>query len=378
MDKNFQHLTERQNEDGEIVIEASPKTPLKTKTKSRFFFVRHWALIVIIIASTATAGLLINMFYDVDLVGYNHPFVIKRKTPPVYYSVLSGQKLEDQSQVNRAITAIMIENSGAARPQSGLASAELVFEAIAEGGITRFLALYQTSQPQLIGPVRSVRPYYVSWVAPFQASIAHVGGSQKALAEIRNGKYRDIDQFLNTGAYWRATDRYAPHNVYTSFERLNKLNQDKGYTSSQPDMFLRQDAEPVENANAKRIDIKISSAFYNSFYTYNPSDNNYTRHQNGAVHNDREAGAIKTDVVIAMHVSEKKVMEDGYREDIETIGSGKAHIFQNGTVIEAIWRKPEQFKQVRFYDAEGKEIAINRGKVWISAVPNNRESVSWQ
>ena len=75
--------------------------------------------------------------------------------------------------------------------------AEVVYEAIAEGGITRFEAFYQQNKPQLIGPVRSVRPYYIDWAVPYQPSFAHVGGSAVALKEIRNGKYRDLDQFFN-------------------------------------------------------------------------------------------------------------------------------------------------------------------------------------
>ena len=107
----------------------------------------------------------------------------------------------------------MIENSPDARPQSGLKAAGVVYEAIAEGGITRFMALYQTSKPELIGPVRSLRMYYLDWFAPYSASIAHVGGSLNALTEARSGKYRDLDQFFNSQTYWRASDRYAPHNV---------------------------------------------------------------------------------------------------------------------------------------------------------------------
>lgn len=338
---------------------------------------RHWVGIIIIIASTLASGILINLLLSIDVSDSSQIHLMKIK-PPVYYASLSGVKVENEKQINRAITAIMIENSPAARPQSGLAAAEIVFEAIAEGGITRFLALYQTSQPSLIGPVRSVRPYYVSWLAPFQASVAHVGGSPRALAEIRNGKYRDIDQFFNGAYYWRSKDRYAPHNVYTNFEKLNQLNQKRGFTNSQIEALARQKPKAAKKIDVKKINLRISSPLYNSFYTYNSNENNYTRWQAGKIHQDREAGVIKTDAVIGMLVKEKKVMEDGYREDIEVIGSGKAYIFQNGTMLEATWKKSGQFNPLKFYDQAGKEVALNRGKLWISAVPESQGAVTWE
>jgi hypothetical protein len=138
----------------------------------------------------------------------------QKKPQQKIYSQLTGKEVsEDDSK--RPVTAIIIENSPDARPQSGLKNSGVVFEAIAEGGITRFLTLYQEDQPQLIGPVRSLRPYYIDWLAAFDPSVAHVGGSLNALQEIRNGSYKDIDQFSHADTYWRARDRYAPHNVYT-------------------------------------------------------------------------------------------------------------------------------------------------------------------
>ncbi|HEY5695624.1 MAG TPA: DUF3048 domain-containing protein, partial [Candidatus Saccharimonadales bacterium] len=111
----------------------------------------------------------------------------KPKPAPVYYSPLTGEKVADQAATLMPVTAIMIENSPDARPQSGIKQAGVVFEAIAEGGITRFLTLHQQDKPQMIGPVRSLRMYYVDWLAPFNASVAHVGGSLFALNEVRNG-----------------------------------------------------------------------------------------------------------------------------------------------------------------------------------------------
>lgn len=307
------------------------------------------------------------------------PIATKQPAAPKIYSPLTGKEVADQAATQLPATAIMLENSPDARPQSGLKDAGVVFEAIAEGGITRFLAVYQQEKPQLIGPVRSVRLYYVQWAAPFEASIAHVGGSLFALQEVRNGNYRDIDQFFNGGSYWRATDRAAPHNVYTSFERLDALNSKKGYTSS-PKLagFSRKDGSPSKTPTASQINVTISDPTYNSSYSYDPASNTYLRSQAGAPHTDREKGQIAPTTVVVMNVDMKLVMEDGYREQITAVGSGKATIFQDGTVTVGTWNKPSVTGQITFTSADGKTIPLNRGQTWISAVPNGTGGVSWQ
>lgn len=303
----------------------------------------------------------------------------KKVAPPKkYYSPLTGEEVKDEAATKQAVTAIMIENSPDARPQSGIKQAGIVYEAVAEGGITRFLTLHQQDKPQMIGPVRSLRMYYVDWLAPYNASVAHVGGSAASLAEIRNGTYRDIDQFFNGAYYWRATDRYAPHNVYTSFEKLDALNQSKGYTESTFQGFSRTDGKPNKELTAKNITINISGPAYNTTYTYDPATNKYTRFLAGEPHIDREDGQITPSVVIALKVDMIHVMEDGYRESITTIGSGGAIIFQNGTAIEATWHKTDRNTPITFTDTAGKDIPLARGQTWISAVPNQGGSIAWE
>jgi hypothetical protein len=256
----------------------------------------------------------------------------------------------------------MMENSPDARPQSGLKDSGVVFEAIAEGGITRFLVLYQEQKPQLIGPVRSVRQYYVDWVAGFNASIAHVGGSAAALKEVRNGNYRDIDQFFN---------------VYTSFAKIDALNAKKGFTSSQFTGFTRKDSVGT-TPTATSVDVKISGPLFNSHYNYNAATNTYDRSQAGKPHLDRESGQISPRVVVVMKVNQTKVFEDGYREQIQAIGSGAATIFQDGTVQEVTWKKASKTAQITFTDAAGADVPLARGQTWLTAIPNGSGSVTWQ
>ena len=299
--------------------------------------------------------------------------------PVFYYSPLTGVEVKNEKITKAAVTAIMIENSPDARPQSGLKEAGVVFEAIAEGGITRFVALYQENKPKLIGPVRSVRLYFVDWLAPFNASVAHVGGSANALRVVRTGGFRDIDQFFNPGTYWRATDRWAPHNVYTNFKKLDALNKAKGFKTSKFTSWPRIESEPAEKRKATKINVHVSGPLFDSAYVYDKKTNKYNRSQGGAAHIDRESGRIAPSVVIILDTIENTVFEDGYRESIKTSGSGKVRIFQGGNVIKGKWSKEDRKSQIKFVDSKGEEIDLFSGQTWITAIPTNRGgNVTWQ
>lgn len=334
---------------------------------------------VILITIGGAVAFVLTYRAPVADTAYHAPAKKAPKPAEKYYSHLNGIEVASKADLSKPVTAIMIENSPDARPHSGLKQAEVVYEAIAEGGITRFLTLFQQHKPQLIGPVRSLRMYYVDWLAPYQASVAHVGGSHASLQEIRNGKYRDIDQFFNDSSYWRANDRRPPHNVYTSFEKLDALNAGKGYKSSQFTSFTRTDSKASDKPNATSIDINFSSSWYNTHYDYDKASNTYLRSIGGQASNDREEGRLAPSVVIALHVNETTVMEDGWRQSIVTTGTGTATVFQNGTVAEYTWRKNDRFSPLELIDAAGKPVALNRGQTWIAAVPNSGGGgVSWQ
>lgn len=292
----------------------------------------------------------------------------KATTPERYYSLLTGKEV-DEKDSKRPITGVMIENSPEARPQSGLKEAGVVFESVAEGGITRFLVLYQEGKPKIIGPVRSVRPQFASLIAPFDAGLAHVGGSQIPLKKLRSGRIRDLDQFFNADTYWRATDRFAPHNVYTSTQKLDALNKAKKYTVSTLKPWERtKKAKPVEKPTAKAISIPVSSGLYNVNYTWNKAKNTYTRSQGGEVHKDREKGAITPSVVVVMQVPHDVIRDsNGYSyPDVNT--SGKAWVFQNGTVTQVSWKKKDDKSMIAFTNASGEVAKLSPGQTWITII----------
>lgn len=287
--------------------------------------------------------------------------------PTTEASNLTGMQVPIGSN-QTPITGIMIENSPDARPQSGLNAAGVVFEAIAEGGITRFLTLFQEAQPDYVGPVRSVRPYYIRWARGFDAAIAHVGGSGEALQMIRSPGYKDLDQFFNTGPYWRISQRYAPHNMYTSVPKLIELEKSKGYTSSNFVGFPRKAEKPSATPNAKSIDFTISSPLYYAHYDYDVASNSYKRSEGGKPHIDEKSGTQLSPKVVIAIVLQQGIDADGIHTTYNAFGNGKAYIFQDGTVTEGTWSKENETSQIHFGDANGAPLGLNPGQTWITAV----------
>lgn len=300
---------------------------------------------------------------------------IKAEPGQKLYSKLTGLEVTE-AQANRSLTALIIENSVDARPQSGLDKAGVVFEAIAEGGITRFATIYQEENPSEIGPVRSLRPYYLDWLRPFNPTIAHVGGSKKALSLVRDGSWRDMDQFANGKSFWRSKERKAPHNVYTSFELVDKYNQTKNYELDDFKTIPRKEDQKSSAPTATEIKMNISSKLYNSTFTYNPEKNDYLRSQGGAPHLDKSGTQLEPKVVVALISPHSIINEaDGARYTYQTIGSGEAVIFQDGTATPVTWSKPDQKSQILLKDANGVEVKLNRGQTWFTALGTRNKLV---
>ncbi len=290
--------------------------------------------------------------------------------PTTVASTLSG--LQVNPDINqRPVTAVMIENSTFARPQSGLTQANVVFEAVAEGGITRFLALFQDTNPTYLGPVRSVRPYYIQWALGFNAAIAHVGGSPEALRNMKDWQVKDLDQFYNSVAYHRISSRDAPHNVYTSIDALNSLESSKGIGAPSYHGFIRKPEQPSTAPTAKSIDLILSSSDYNVHYDYDAATNSYKRSEGGKPHMEAdESGALLqvTPKVVVALVMTQGIEADDLHTSYNTVGSGHVYVFQDGTVTEGTWSKTDRGEQLTFTDSTGKPLLLNPGQTWLTAV----------
>lgn len=379
-------------EDVETINEADLDQPQQPAPKNHWWTKLHawwhglsrkqkaaWGSGAVIVLALAVFGILLGLNKSPTSLtgGIIKPLAQSKST--TIASPLTGVQVAP-ALAKRPVTAIMIENSTDARPQSGLQDAGVVYEAIAEAGITRFMALYQDTSPQYIGPVRSLRPYYIDFAAPFQASIVHVGGSPDALSEVQNGSYRNLDQFYNGSYFTRISSRDAPHNVYTSFDQLDKLNQSKGYTTSQFISWPRKADKKLTKPTAKTIDLAISSDDYHVHYDYDPATNSYNRSEGGAAHMDLVSSSdttgvqLKPKVVIALVMSLSNGQLDAsgaYYSDYTDSGSGAAYIFQDGGVTVGTWTKQDTQSQFQFTDSGGHEVKLNAGQTWISLVSDS-------
>lgn len=285
--------------------------------------------------------------------------------PKTVAACLKGNQIPVK-QKDAPVTGIMIENSTAARPQSGLYQADVVFEAIAEGGITRFLALYQSASPDYIGPARSLRPYYLDFLTPFTNAVAHAGGSAQALAEVRGGGYRDLEAFRHPGAFQRISSRAAPHNLYTNRAALVEVQNSLGPNSPCTGFASAQKENPAATPTARSIDIGISSATYNVHYDYDPNTNSYLRSMGGGPHVDERANKqISPKAAIALVMSHHYA---GIYSVYGTTGSGVAYVFQDGKVVKGTWEKAGRSERFILKDAQGAELKLNPGQKWISIV----------
>lgn len=295
-------------------------------------------------------------------------------TPVTKVSPLTGLAVAPEL-ADRPITGVVIENHPDARPQSGLSQAGVVYEALAEGGITRFLAFYGEQQAGTLGPVRSVRTYFVDWALEFDAPLAHAGGNADALDLISPLRLKNIDG-LSIGAptFYRITDRYAPHNLYTSGALLDAIEAKYGFKASTFVASPRKKDEPG-TATHPTIHINYSYSGYQVDYKYDPTANDYARSLAGAPHIDRENGKqihVKNIVVEYMPTSYGYTRINEQTVIMKTVGTGKAIVFRDGNAIEGTWSKSSHTARTELLDASGQAIPLNAGNTWYSIVPTDK------
>ncbi|MBI5071593.1 DUF3048 domain-containing protein [Candidatus Falkowbacteria bacterium] len=292
-----------------------------------------------------------------------------------FYRLIDGVAVSDETKINPPLFAVQIENMVDARPLSGVSGASLVYETLAEAGITRLLAVYAADDdvPE-IGPVRSARPYFLDWAEEYGALYAHSGGSPEALRLIPQYDIFDLNEFANGRFFWRSKSRYMPHNLYTSVELLNeafaaKNGEVKIFSSWQFKNEVLAEARPSEEKRAK---IYFSTKTYEVGWQYDREANDYLRYQAGVIQQDRDGSEVRAKNII-VQLTDVIVLDDVGRKDIETQGSGDAIVFQDGVRIDGTWRKETRGDRTKFFDATGAEIKFNPGVTWVEVVPIDTE-----
>lgn len=268
--------------------------------------------------------------------------------------------------------AVMVENHPDARPVSGLAMASVVIEAPVEGGITRFMALYDaTTTLAEVGPVRSARPYFVDWANGFKASYFHVGGSNDALSLISSlSNFVDVNEFAHGNSFWRDNRRVAPHNVYTDKERMDSIlgrKQATGTRSVEAWHFINA-ASSTDYGDTLNIRVPYGGSF-NVTWKFDTETGKYVRYQGTVAQKGRDGSAIEADNVIVIK-TDQQVLDAIGRLKVRTTGSGDALAYRDGKKFILRWRRMAG-EPIRFEGTDGAEFLLNRGKTWIQVTTDD-------
>lgn len=390
-------------------VEIKEKSELKEKFDFKQFFSKNKSLILLIFSSATISILAIVYLYF---------FVIKLPTPPaqvvnsnglyIESSFLSANKIvknisqptipktevnplngslftktEMAKMLKRRPVAVIINNHTSGRPQSGLNDADIIYEAVTESGITRYMPIYWSDSTNKVGPIRSARQYFLEWLSPFDALFIHDGCAStndprtNACGNIYTYKIKNVSTF---GA-WRVNDRVSPHNEYSSVLTAWELGKDNDwddFPNKTESLLFKRDAKFDDRGDKTRVKIRHRTdmpnyGLYDSEWVYNKNTNMYTHKIGGQTDIDNET---KKPITAKTVIIEEVALIDAYdgkgRVIITTIGKGKAKILMDGKIISGKWEKKNRTDRTRYYDNAGKEFEINRGRIWICALSNSK------
>ncbi len=281
--------------------------------------------------------------------------------------------------------AVVIENHSDSRPQSGLSEADIVYETLAEGGITRFLALFQQGDPKEVGPVRSARPYFNFLSNMWGSPLVHAGGSKQALSELNSGIYKDlfdVNEFSYGDYFYRDTERLAPHNLYTSIGNdQRKLLQKKNQSAWTARTIFDYRTTPVEQIvpEITSVTIPFSTDSYEVKYQYNKTNNNYQRSIKNiaSIDKNNEQQITPKNVLIMLADIATNPDDDLGTQTIKLNNNGPCFLFSVGKFTRCKW---EYRDGKHFYmDSEGASLKLETGQTWIEIFPRNlQDKISWQ
>lgn len=284
----------------------------------------------------------------------------------------------DAEDLNKRPIAVMFDNHYKARAQSGLSDADVVYEILAEGLITRYMGIIQKMEPQVIGPVRSARPYFIQLALSFDPLFVHVGGSHQALLDIKHYKMADVDGLsVGSGVYYRTQHKSIPHNMYTSYEGIVKEQVRKNYHQEVTYEGLsinsvRTDLEGTEVSEMKVVYKPASSNDGTGYYIefkYNEMNKKFERYVNGKAHKDETTEIhLAADNVLVLKAKHKVLDSEGRRQ-IDVVGKGEGFYFNEGMYIPIKWEKEDGYSATKYFDLEGQEFKLNPGITWIQIIP---------
>lgn len=337
-------------------------------------------------------------------IDQNH-FVVDPTAPKTEPCPTNGKlftKAERDMWEKRRPMAVMIENHAESRPQSGLSSADIVYEAVAEGGITRFMGIFYCgiAQSTSLAPVRSARSHFLPWVLEYDALYNHVGGAgrcyddtvderAKALCQIDQYGIKDMDQFgISFPTCYRNYDRLdhpvaTEHTMVCVTDKLYKLAATRGWTNVDAkgvswdknfsEWKFRDDAKESDRGasfSAKFVAWEGYDNEYGVRWDYDRTTNTYKRFNGGDAHVDLETKQqLTASVVIVQFAKEIGPLDVHAHILYNTTGMGDGLLFQDGKAVKITWKKADRNARTKFFDTAGKEVVLTRGQIWIELLP---------
>ncbi|GAB4074474.1 DUF3048 domain-containing protein [Barrientosiimonas marina] len=305
-----------------------------------------------------------------DNASHGQAVTEKNENPDV--SPLTGLPAEGNTE-QRAV-GVMVNNHPKARPQTGLSKADIVFEMLAEGSITRFLAIYQSQQPDVVGPVRSAREYYFDLADGYDALYVYHGAANFVNDMIADEGIEHLDGALhdNDGnLFKRSSDRSAPHNSYLQFASVNDMAEQKGYNvtqSYQPLPFADEDeAAAASGDEAASVTIDYSGGMKNVVtYSYDEGNAVYNRYSNGNQSIEKDADEPVTADNLFIIETPHEIIDDAGRREIDITSGGDAYLVQKGHIRKVQWEN----RDGRIIPVKnGDPVPFVPGKTWINVVP---------
>jgi DUF3048 family protein len=305
------------------------------------------------------------------------PLPTPAPTPQLVPAPLTGVMVPPSVAARHPI-AVMIDDHGDARPQSGFNSASVVWQAPAEGGIPRYMMVFAEDLPSSVGPVRSARQYYIAWAAEWRAMYVHVGGSPQARATLRqDGQGElvyDADEFRWGSRYlWRISERFAPHNVYSDGQHLRQLARRVGAADGLLQSAWTFGRETEYGLRPRDAVIEVSYQTSKITYRYDFRTNAYRRSVTGEKRQvDAATGAQVAPRNVVVMVMRFGALNDGtskHRLEAQYLGSGTAWISSNGRTIKGTWKKGRIDRPTRFFDARGRPVVLAPGQTFVQVMP---------
>jgi hypothetical protein len=272
--------------------------------------------------------------------------------------------------------AVMIDNEGTrSLPQGGLDKAQIVYEVIVEGGLTRIMPVFWGTNPEMIGPVRSARDYFLDYIMEYDAIYVHVGGSPQAGLDIKKLKINEIDgMHVGKEVIWDLTkERGNWQDSYTSMKALtDHIGKTKYRVVTEvkfPFAYKASDIIPTAGGTANSITLKYPSM--TAKYEYNGTTGTYKRFRYGKAHMERVSGKqLEAENIIIQFVPNYDIKGDTKgRQEMNTLGSGNGYFITGGKSIKLKWSKETRSSQTKYTDEAGNTIKLNVGQTWIQIMP---------